>query len=98
MLPVSKNSVLQLLLGISYTGAIGFHKCMGWFFVIVSAIHVSVYVKSASLDSLTSVTSHMFNMVEHHHEGTGHAEVSKNAWGKSLNFLVFDSYYRWEIG
>jgi Ferric reductase like transmembrane component len=75
MLPVSKNSVLQLLLGISYTGAMCFHKLMGWFFVIVAVVHVSVYMKSASMDPYQSLLSHMFNIKDQ-------KEPIEKAWGK----------------
>jgi Ferric reductase like transmembrane component len=80
MLPVSKNSVLQLLLGISYTGAMGFHKLMGWFFVIVSVVHVGVYLKSASVDPAHSLVSHMFNM----HDEQSKASMS---WGEFRSWL-----------
>ena len=64
MIPVSKNSVLQLLLGISYDAAIRFHKNMGWMFVATSAVHVALYIQYAQLDEASggqSVFSHMFN-------------------------------------
>ena len=70
MLPVSKNSVLQLLLGVSYTGAMSFHKSMGWFFVIVSVLHVCAYIKSATSDS----GKHSSRMIP---------DISQLPWGKS---------------
>ena len=70
MLPVSKNSVLQLLLGVSYTGAMTFHKSMGWFFVMVSVVHVCAYIKSAAIDS----GKFSYKMIP---------DVSQLPWGKS---------------
>lgn len=64
MIPVAKNSVLQLLLGISYDATIRFHKNMGWIFVIASAAHVGLYIKYAQIDGANggqSLLSHMFN-------------------------------------
>lgn len=62
MIPVAKNSVLQLLLGISYDSAIGFHKLMGWWFVIISVVHAGVYIESTVLDPSESVISHLFSI------------------------------------
>ena len=64
MIPVAKNSVLQLLLGISYDAAIRFHKNMGWIFVAISIVHVALYIQYAQLDEASggqSLLSHMFN-------------------------------------
>jgi Ferric reductase like transmembrane component len=70
MIPVSKNSVLQLLLGVSYTGALGFHKSMGWFFVLVSVVHVCAYIKSATFD----IGKYSSKMIP---------DVSQLPWGES---------------
>lgn len=70
MLPVSKNSVLQLLLGVSYTGAMSFHKSMGWFFVMVSVVHVSAYIRSATI----VYSTYSNKMVP---------DLSQMPWGKS---------------
>ena len=86
MLPVSKNSVLQLLLGISYTGAMGFHKLMGWFFVIVSVVHVGVYLKSASVDPEHSLVQHMFNM--HDEQSKASMPMSVKSWGEFRSCLL----------
>lgn len=93
MLPVSKNSVLQLLFGISYTGAIGFHKLMGWFFVIVSVIHVGVYMKAASMDSMQSLESHMFNTYDPNFAAMMPGYTMKE-WGKirdEMSNLIIDT-------
>ena len=64
MIPVARNSVLQLLLGISHDAAIKFHKYMGWIFVAISIVHVALYIQYAQLDEASggqSHLSHMFN-------------------------------------
>jgi Ferric reductase like transmembrane component len=92
MLPVSKNSVLQLLFGISYTGAIGFHKLMGWFFVIVSVIHVGVYMKAASMDSMQSLESHMFNTYDPNFAAMMPGYTMKE-WGKIRLYVGYHFYH-----
>ena len=92
MIPVAKNTVLQQLLGISYDGAITFHKTMGWIFVMITIAHVGVYMKSAHLDEVKggqSLFSHMFNCPDKNLQATG---IKQSAWGQGSWKPVMGSY------
>lgn len=49
MIPVSKNSVLQHLYGVSYNTAMRYHKVMGWALFLAIAVHLAVYMVGNSL-------------------------------------------------
>jgi hypothetical protein len=66
-------------------------KLMGWFFVIITIVHVSVNVKSASIDDTQSLLSHMLNTTD-----PAMAAIpgfDPNAWGKHSFFLFFSSIF-----
>lgn len=89
-IPVAKNSVLQLLLGISYDASIRFHKNMGWIFVIISVVHVGVYMKSAKIDEEDggqSLLSHMFNTPDSHM-----SMMNQMVWGQGNWMTVMGTY------
>lgn len=81
VLPISKNSIIQLFLGISYKNALTFHKYIGWFFAIVSAIHVGVYIKSAAVDDSQSISTHLFNLHDASMDSMYAPGSDQNSWG-----------------
>lgn len=65
-LPVSKNTAIQYLLGISYNSTMRFHQWMGWVVIIASVIHAAVYIHSTRVPGQTdhhgTTITHLFNI------------------------------------
>ncbi|KND05203.1 uncharacterized protein SPPG_00862 [Spizellomyces punctatus DAOM BR117] len=62
LIPVARNSFLQIFFGISFQHALRFHRWMGYFVFITTTVHLIFYVWSAAADPTSTVWNHMFNI------------------------------------
>lgn len=61
LLPVSRNSVLDRIFGLSYVNAIRFHRITGWCLVLSICIHGLAFVIAAAYDPFQTWGSLVFN-------------------------------------